>query len=82
MMMGRGVRRTVARGALSACGKGLFALAVILGGTGASLAQQPPARPPSVRVWEGTVVIPTYAMGADDFNPHFRETRRLQPALP
>jgi tetratricopeptide (TPR) repeat protein len=32
------------------------------------------ARPPAVRVWEDQVVLPTYALGADDINPHFRET--------
>ena len=68
-------RRTAARSALATCGKSLLALAVVLSGASAGVAQQrQPERPPSVRVWEGTVVIPTYTMGADDLNPHFRET--------
>ncbi len=52
----------------------LLVAALVLSGPSASLAQQQPARPPSVRVWESTVIIPTYAMGDDDPNPHFRET--------
>jgi len=51
----------------------VLALAFMLSGASTGLAQQP-ARPPSVRVWESTVIIPTYTMGDDDLNPHFRET--------
>jgi tetratricopeptide (TPR) repeat protein len=61
------LRQTAARSAL-------LALAVVLSGASASLAGQQTGRPPAVHVWEGTVVIPTYTMGADDLNPHFRET--------
>ena len=53
---------------------GLLVLAVAIGSAGSSMAQEQTARPPSVRVWESTVIIPTYAMGDDDLNPHFRET--------
>ena len=75
MMVAWKFRRTAARSALATCGKSLLALAVVLSGASAGVAQQrQPERPPSVRVWEGTVVIPTYTMGADDLNPHFRET--------
>ncbi|NKB90314.1 MAG: DUF5107 domain-containing protein [Acidobacteria bacterium] len=39
-----------------------------------TLVAQETERLPAVRVWEDDVVIPTYALGADDINPHFRET--------
>ncbi len=58
----------------SRCALGLLVLAAVLGDASVGLAQQPTGRAPSVRVWEDTVVIPTYALGADDLNPHFRET--------
>lgn len=34
---------------------------------------QQPSGPPAVRVWTDTVTIPTYPLGPDDPNPHFRE---------
>ncbi len=55
-------------------GPGLVAVCAVLAIATSGVAEPQDARPAAVRVWEDDVVIPTYALGADDINPHFRET--------